>query len=199
MKSIHPFESFVPKGATKLIIGTIPPPRFCKTPQELRKEDVNFYYGSENNNFWHLIQEIFNKDFQYKNSNLAIEQRKNILKHLSIGMTDIVSECIHSNNSASDKHLKIIKYTDLAKLLVDNENIDTLIYTSEFVKTQINKLFKTYHTIDNSNKKTHTIKIEAKIYEVKILYSPSPQALRNMGKDGVDKRKKQYHEFLFKK
>jgi G:T/U-mismatch repair DNA glycosylase len=196
MKSIHPFEPYIPEGAKKLVIGTIPPPRFCRTPQELFKEDVNFYYGSKDNYFWHLIQESFDKELQYENSNSAIEQRKNLLKEISIGITDIIAECTHKDNSASDDHLKEIVYKDIEKLLENNISIDTLVYTSEFVKKEINKIFKTHHSIDSNNKKKQTIKIANRIYKVKVLFSPSPQALINMGKDGAAIRRKQYREFL---
>ena len=194
---IHPFEPFIPEAATKLIIGTIPPSRFCKIPQELSPEDVNFYYGSKDNEFWPLIQTIFNKDFKYENSIAAIEQRKALLTEVSIGITDIVEECFRTDNGSSDKSLKIIKYKDLKSLLVNNSDIKTLIYTSEFVKTQVNSYFHTYHSIiDKDNKKRQTVMIEKKPYNVRILYSPSPQALRNMGENGAMLRLEQYREFL---
>ena len=40
----HPYEPFIPENATKLIVGTLPPPRF--TTGELKEGDVNFCYGS---------------------------------------------------------------------------------------------------------------------------------------------------------
>jgi len=54
MKETHPFEAFIPSGATKLIIGTIPPERFSQ--KKLFCDDVNFYYGSRDNAFWELLQ-----------------------------------------------------------------------------------------------------------------------------------------------
>lgn len=35
-KSTHPFAPEIPEGATKLIIGTMPPYRFCNTDEMLR-------------------------------------------------------------------------------------------------------------------------------------------------------------------
>lgn len=198
MNSKHPFEPFIPKGAKKLIIGSIPPPRFCIIPQEISNEDVNFYYGSKDNSFWRIMQEIFNTDLQYKNTASAIEQRKELLKNLSIGITDIIDECIHINNSASDEDLKILKHKDIFGLLNVNESIETLIYTSDFVKKQINSIYKTYHTIDKNNTRKQTVKIGNKTYNVRVLFSPSPLALINMGKNGTEKRKEQYRDFLVK-
>lgn len=48
-KSTHPFAPEIPEGATKLIIGTMPPYRFCNTDEALYDDDVNFYYGSRDN------------------------------------------------------------------------------------------------------------------------------------------------------
>ena len=197
MKSTHPYPPFIPKGATKLIIGTIPPPRFCKEKIDLYDDDVNFYYGSRDNSFWSILEEIFEEKLIYKNISEAVEQRKTFLEKNRIGITDIVAECIHDNDSANDKDLKDIKRKDIGVLLTDNPEINTLIYTSEFVKKQINEHFNnTYHSIDQTNKKKQTVRINGKLYQVRILYSPSPLALINMGKDGTFKRKEQYKEFL---
>ena len=37
-KSTHPFAPEIPEGATKLIIGTMPPYRFCNTDEMLRRD-----------------------------------------------------------------------------------------------------------------------------------------------------------------
>jgi len=195
MNSIHPYQPFIPKDAKKLIIGTIPPSRFCKEPQQLLEEDVNFYYGSRDNYFWQIIGEIFNKEFLYNNSQNAVDQRKEFLTQISAGITDTINECIHLDNSASDNKLKIIRYNlDLVRLLEENPQITTLIYTSDFVKKLTYPIFKAYHTIDKSNKRNQSIKLGIRNYDVNILHSPSPQALRNMGKNGSKKRVDQYRE-----
>ena len=70
MLSIHPYEPYIPEGATRLIIGTMPNKRFCVRMPELdelpgtcklpnlQPEDVNFYYGSNDNSFWKLVSAI---------------------------------------------------------------------------------------------------------------------------------------------
>ena len=148
MKSIHPFEPFIPNGATKLIIGTIPPPRFCKEPYKLFEDDVNFYYGSRDNAFWHLLQETFDVKFQHKNSEDSIEERKQFLEKIGIGIMDIIAECNHINDFASDNKLNDIKHQDLKKILARYPAIRTLIYTSEAVKKELFKYLNIYHTIN---------------------------------------------------
>lgn len=196
MKSKHPYEPFIPNDTKRLIIGTIPPPRFCKEGYELNADDVRFYYGSKDNAFWKLINELFNANLSFENADMAIDDRKNLLVRLNLGITDIIEECIHVNDSAADEDLDEIVNKDLAKLLINNPAIDTLIYTSEFVKKEINKMFMTYHSINPENKKLQSVGINGKKYSVHILYSPSPNALRNMGKYGTEKRMQQYREVL---
>ena len=199
MKSTHPYEPYIPADSEKLIIGTIPPPRFCKEPYQLYENDVNFYYGSRDNYFWGILEEVFETKLVYSNTEQAVQQRKDLLKGLKIGITDIVNSCIHVGDSAADSDLKEIKQKDIKSLLQINPAIDTLIYTSEFVKKLMNEHFKNYHSIvDPTNKKKQSVKIDGKEYQVKILYSPSPSALRNLGKGGAEKRKEQYREFLTK-
>lgn len=94
----HPFKPFIPEGAKKLLIGTIPPQRFCKSPPELSSDDVNFYYGSKDNEFWPIIQEIFNETLNYENNISSIDQRKELLTKQNIGITDIVDQCTRVDN-----------------------------------------------------------------------------------------------------
>lgn len=180
MFSKHPYEPFVPQNATKLIIGTMPPYRFCIKPQNLFDDDVNFYYGSKNNYFWKLLSEVTGTTLTYKNSQEAINQRKSLLKKLNIGITDIVEKCIHKNEKSDDASLTEITNKPIKELLLQNPNIDTLIYTSAFVIKQINKIAdKSYHSW-KIPRKVGTIIINKKEYNVIVLYSPSPMALINI-------------------
>lgn len=190
--SQHPFAPFIPEDATQLIIGTIPPFRFCEANPKLRKDDVFFYYGSDENSFWDLIGEAINKKFTKTNSDFSINERKEALRSLKMGITDIVKTCIHENGESSDSKLKNIKKKDIDVLLKANPQIDTLIYTSEFVKKLMNEKFETYHTLTPDQPKLQSVKIKEKTYKVHILYSPSRSALRNMGTDGKQKRLEQY-------
>lgn len=160
---------------------------------------MDFYYGSKDNAFWGLLGEVFGENLLKSNTIEAIEQRKTLLIKHGFGITDIVSACSRVNQSASDEDLKDIVLKDLRQLLLDHPSIDTLIYTSELVKKQVNAFFGGYHLIDTTNRKKQSIKINEKEYQVRILYSPSPSGLRNLGVDGRSKRLNQYKEFLFPK
>lgn len=196
MTDYHPFEPFIPANATKLIIGTIPPPRFCLPNPDLSENDVDFYYGSEDNNFWCLIGEVFETNFVKENIPEAITQRKDFLKKHNMGIADIIKSCKRKNNLAADDKIENPKYKEIDSVLLKNKKIDTLIYTSGFVKKCMHNIIKTSHSIKKENWRSQEVKISGKSYKVHILYSPSPQALRNMGKNGPGKILAQYKEVL---
>jgi G:T/U-mismatch repair DNA glycosylase len=84
----HPYPPYFPENATKLIVGTLPPPRF--TTGFLKQEDVNFCYGSRDGLLWPVLDRIFNLRLIYDNSGTAVDQRKKFLSTRGIGICDIV-------------------------------------------------------------------------------------------------------------
>lgn len=60
----HPHAPFIKKETTKLIVGTLPPPRF--STQELKPNDVNFCYGSCDGLLWKALDKIFDLKLTYK-------------------------------------------------------------------------------------------------------------------------------------
>lgn len=192
MYSNHPYESYIPIGATKLIIGSITPYRFCINHGELDNDDVRFYYGSSKNHFWKIVGEVTKTNFSFCNTEEAVNQRKKWLDDYNIGITDVVSRCIHDGGRSDDGSLLEIEYRDINKLLVDNLSLKTLICTSDFVRRHLKKIIKgKWVRVDS---RVWSVDINDRIYKVIVLYSPSPSALRGMGKDGNQKRRNQYED-----
>lgn len=196
MKSKHPYCPFIPEGATKLIIGTMPPYRFCKTPKELYEDDVDFYYGSKDNDFWNLLSQITGAKLDKKNTETAIIQRKALLSKLHIGITDIIEQCTHINGKSTDDSLDDIVLKPINELLSHHPEIDSLIYTSKSIIKHIYKIADKYHSWDTPKEgntldtpKESTIMIGGKRYKVIVLYSPSPSASRKVS---YEKRLSQY-------
>ena len=73
----HPYEPFIPENATKLIVGTLPPPRF--TTRELKDGDVDFCYGSRDGLLWQVIDKVFALDLKFENTEEAVKQRKEFM------------------------------------------------------------------------------------------------------------------------
>ena len=126
-KHKHPYKPFIQKDTTKLIVGTLPPPRF--STGDLLEKDVNFCYGSYYNSLWLFIDKIHGLDLRYDNSNEAIEERKAFLIKNKIGVCDIVDSAERIKVDASDLGMQNIKLRDIVGYLKQYPNIDPLLFT----------------------------------------------------------------------
>lgn len=126
-KHRHPYPPFIKSDTTKLIVGTLPPPRF--STGELLEKDVNFCYGSYYNSLWLYLDKIHGLGLRFDNSEEAIEQRKAFLIRSKIGVCDIVNSCERDKIDASDLGMKNIELRDVIGYLKKYPNIDTLLFT----------------------------------------------------------------------
>jgi G:T/U-mismatch repair DNA glycosylase len=123
----HPYAPFLFKGVTKLIVGTLPPPRF--TTGDLKPGDVNFCYGSRDGQLWPILDKIFDLGLHYENSDLAVRQRTDFLKERGIGICDIVESAMRSKIDASDLGMQEVKLRNLLTYLHRYTKVDTLLFT----------------------------------------------------------------------
>lgn len=123
----HPYKPFIQKDTTKLIVGTLPPPRF--SVGKLLEKDVDFCYGSYYNSLWLFIDEIHGLGLRYDNSTEAINQRKQFLITNKIGVCDIVESAEREKIDASDLGMTSIILRDLIGYLKQYPKIDTLLFT----------------------------------------------------------------------
>ena len=126
-KHTHPYKPFIHKDTTKLIVGTLPPPRF--STGELLERDVDFCYGSYYNSLWLFIDKIHDLRLRFDNSKDAINERKQFLIKHKIGVCDIVKSAERNKIDASDLGMKHIKLRDIIGYLNQYPNIDTLLFT----------------------------------------------------------------------
>ncbi len=122
----HPYQPFIKKDSTKLIVGTLPPPRF--TTRDLLENDVDFCYGSYHNSLWKFIDEIYGLNLRYDNSEEAIQERKQFLIKQRIGICDIVESAERERIDASDLGMKHIKLRNLLGYLKQFPKIDTILF-----------------------------------------------------------------------
>ena len=123
----HPYQPFIQEDTTKLIVGTLPPPRF--SIGDLLEKDVDFCYGSYYNSLWLFIDKIHNLNLRYDNSNEAVKERKAFLIKHKIGVCDIVEQAERKKIDASDLGMTNIKLRDIIGYLKNYPNIDTLLFT----------------------------------------------------------------------
>jgi G:T/U-mismatch repair DNA glycosylase len=153
----HPYPPFIQEDTTKLIVGTLPPPRF--STGELLEKDVDFCYGSYYNSLWLFIDAIHNLGLRYDNSQEAIDERKQFLIQHKIGVCDIVGSAEREKIDASDLGMKNIQLRDVVGYLKQYPNIDTLLFTGGNSKNGPEYFFR-------KHLKTYDLKLELVSNEV---------------------------------
>ena len=126
-KHQHPYAPFIQEDTKKLIVGTLPPPRF--STGDLLEKDVDFCYGSYYNSLWLFIDKIHALNLRYDNSQEAIDERKQFLMEHKIGVCDIVESVERDKMDASDLGMQNIVLRDIIGYLQKYPNIDTLLFT----------------------------------------------------------------------
>lgn len=192
----HPYEPFIPKEATKLIVGTLPPPRFYRGI--LKKGDVDFCYGSIDGLLWKILNQIFQLKLHFETTQYAIQQRKNFLINNRIGICDIVASCNREKIDASDLGMENIKLRDLLFHLKSNPKIDTLLLTGGNSKNgpeyHLRKLLKPlkidFIPVNLSTPKIHSFSLGDRNIKVVSLTAPTGTANRAVGSNPEYKRLK---------
>ena len=123
----HPYPPILFPGATRLIVGTLPPPRF--TQGLLKPGDVDFCYGSRDGLLWPILERIFDLGLAYEDTELAASQRLDFLKARKIGICDIVERAHRDRIDASDLGMRDIELRDLLGVLCDFPSVETLLFT----------------------------------------------------------------------
>ena len=184
----HPYQPFIPKQATKLIVGTLPPPRF--SIGNLKKGDVNFCYGSIDGQLWKILDKIFNLNLHFETTEIAIEQRKNFLTQNNIGICDIVESCEREKIDASDLGMSAIALRDMLYFIKRHPSVHTLLLTGGNSKNgpeyHLRRQLKEHNIsltpISLETPKIHEFSIqETRIIKVVSLTAPSGAANRAVG------------------
>lgn len=185
----HPYPPFLFKGVQKLIVGTLPPPRFSSG--DLKERDVNFCYGSRDGQLWPILDEIFQLNLNYETTEEAILERKRFLKQHKIGICDIVSSAERQKIDASDLGMSNVKLRHLLKYLLDYPTVETLLFTGGNSKNGpeyfFRKLLKeqtiAYQIISDEVPRVHqfTHPVTNKIIKTVSLTAPSGAANRAVG------------------
>lgn len=205
----HPFKPFLNVDTKAVIVGTLPPPRFCT--KEYKKEDVLFCYGSADNLLWKTLNEIYQLNLLFNNSNEAVKQRKEFLNANNIGICDIVDSCKRIKIDASDMGMNEIKLRPLITYIKENKSIETIIFTGGnskngpeyFFRKQLKEINLNLELIKNEIPRVHNVSIDNRTIKTISLTSPSNAANRSIGANSLYKKKKKentlYSTFDFRK
>ncbi len=194
----HPYPPFIDKRTTKLIVGTLPPPRF--TSGDLKKGDVDFCYGSRDGQLWPILNRIFELDLKFETTTEAIEQRKSFLRQRGIGVCDIVASAERDKIDASDTGMQNIKLRDVLGYLERYPKIDTLLFTGGNSKNGPEYFFRkhlkdhglAFRNLSDTVPRIHEFQHPKTMVKIKTvsLIAPSGAANRAVGSlDGYKKLK----------
>ena len=192
----HPYKPFIPKNTTKLIVGTLPPPRF--SIGHLLDRDVDFCYGSRDGQLWRILDRIFDLNLKYETTGEAIIQRKEFLIERQIGICDIVEKCEREKIDATDLGMQRPQLRNLIGCLEKHRSIKTLLFTGGNSKNGpeyfFRKLLKQYdipfELISNEVPRIHQFNLNSRIIKTISLTAPSGSANRAVGSNPEYKRLK---------
>lgn len=185
----HPYQPFIPENTTKLIVGTLPPPRF--TTGDLKKGDVNFCYGSRDGLLWTVLDKLFDLQLEFENTEDAISQREKFLISRNIGICDIVESSTRKKIDASDLGMNEVKLRNLIGILRNHPKIDTLIFTGGNSKNGPEYFFRRHlkeisepikmKVISNEVPRVHQFVLDGRLIKTISLTAPSGSANRAIG------------------
>lgn len=183
----HPYDILIPDGTTKIIVGTLPPPRF--SINALKEKDVNFCYGSCDGMLWPVLDSIFKLSLRFDNSLAAVEEREVFLRREHIGICDIVASCKRQKVDASDLGMYQITLRDILFQLRKHPNLTTIIFTGGnskngpeyFFRKQLKENSLSLTCADNQVPRRHTFFYSKREITTISLTSPSNAANRAIG------------------
>lgn len=192
----HPYAPFNLENATKIIVGTLPPPRF--TTGELKKGDVNFSYGSIDGQLWPILNTIFDLNLVYEDTNEAIKQRQHFLTSRDIGICDIVAAAKRVKVDASDIGMQEVALRDIFGYLSKHAHIETLLFTGGNSKNGPEYFFRRkakehnikLEVVSNIVPRIHQFKWDGRTIKTVSLTAPSGAANRAVGSLDLYKKMK---------
>lgn len=193
---IHPYPPFNLKNATKIIVGTLPPPRF--TTGDLKKGDVHFSYGSIDGQLWPILNDIFDLNLTFETTQKAIDQRHAFLKSRNIGICDIVASSRRIKIDASDIGMQDVVLRDIFSYLSKYPQIDTLLFTGGNSKNGPEYFFRRkakehpikLAVVSNVVPRIHSFVWEGRTIKTVSLTAPSGAANRAVGSLALYKKMK---------
>ncbi len=198
---LHPYSPFIPENTTKLIVGTLPPPRF--TTGEIKEGDVDFCYGSRDGQLWIILDKIFNLNLKFETTAEAIQQREKFLKSRNIGICDMVASAKRDKVDASDIGMLEVELRDMVAILQKHPKIDTLLFTGGNSKNGpeyfFRKNLKEYNIplklVSNEVPRIHKVTLPDTNRTVKTVSLTAPSGAANRAVGSLEAYKKMKEQF----
>ncbi|HET7142531.1 MAG TPA: hypothetical protein VFI68_00815 [Anaerolineales bacterium] len=136
MIEIHPFGNFVPFHAKYLILGSFTGRQAVKG-NALTDDAYDWFYGTKRNQFWSIIEGVYEIELKTKVAKQAI------LSKLGIAMADIIYQCERKEGNNLDSNLTNIVFNiDAISEILEKNKIKKIFFSSRFVENRFRKVFK---------------------------------------------------------
>ena len=143
----HPFNKreTIPGSTSVLIVGTAPPPRFASlaTDDNRKSLDFDFFYGSEDNDMWIILEEIAKEKegaelFQDSfTSDQCCMVARSFLERHGLWMHDVLSvyeRKVGRTTSAADTDIvapKSNNFSDFRAIITSCPSLKMIVFTSQ--------------------------------------------------------------------
>jgi G:T/U-mismatch repair DNA glycosylase len=138
----HPYNlepvGSIPEGTCLLIVGTAPPPRFSLlrvAGSGLKNRDVDFYYGSSDNQMWRpILEELYGVKFFCSSRDDPREAMRSFLSRHKMWMRDVLQVYRRKEGTETrsrDGDIEWRNYTKFAPIFARHRSIDTVVFTGE--------------------------------------------------------------------
>lgn len=169
----YPFENFIPKGATHLILGSF--------PTHKRNWKFEAHYPGRANFFWRMLSEIYNYPLNHNRGPEAAKERHALCTAKGIALSDTIYRVRRKVAlSSKDSDLEVIEKMDIAGLLRKNASIHTIILTGSSGKVSALSVLLEHLKeqqipvkLNETKPVTGTFYIQNRLIEVFVLYSTS--------------------------
>jgi len=195
----HPYnglhdETLLSDTTRWLIVGSFPPPRYVSFGGQLRQRlpegDMDYYYGSRNNAFWSLLQEVFGQNWSLDAADKEIPKHliKSWLRKHNVGVVDIIQTAARRGNSASDSSLQVFSTVPVGGILPLMPQIERVFCTSFYVNDLLIKQMRVDPgiralAVDPEDRRLLHVELEDMKLDIYTLISPSPQAFKSLARD----------------
>jgi TDG/mug DNA glycosylase family protein len=130
MIETHPFEIFIPRNISHLILGSF------TSKDAIKGTNYDWYYSNGRNQFWHIISRVYNIELKDK------ESKQKLFEQLELGIADIIYQCERRDGNSLDMNLvNIVVNPDLERI-IRSGRIKTILFSSRYVEKLFAKHFK---------------------------------------------------------
>ncbi len=116
MKQEHPFDLIVDEGSKLLVLGSFP---------SLKSFEKNFYYAHPRNQFWPIMERLFDIILN------DIEEKRAFLHAHHIALWDVYGSLTREQGNSSDTNLSELVPHDFVAFLKQYPKIETIFFTGK--------------------------------------------------------------------